>query len=60
MGECEPFPSVLNACRNRAAYRQPPEQLTELSRRQEEEGEDDYRHEDQRNAGRETPDQAGR
>lgn len=45
---------------NRAAYREPPEQLTELSRRQEEEGEDDYRHEDQRNAGREIPDQAGR
>ncbi|KAB0387303.1 hypothetical protein FD755_002259 [Muntiacus reevesi] len=45
---------------NRAAYREPPEQLTELSRRQEEEGEDDYRHEDRRDAGRETPDRAGR
>uniref|UniRef100_A0A8C6E085 Cell surface A33 antigen n=1 Tax=Moschus moschiferus TaxID=68415 RepID=A0A8C6E085_MOSMO len=44
---------------NRAAYREPPEQLTELSGRQEEEGEDDYRHEDRRDAGRETPDQAG-
>ncbi|XP_065780784.1 cell surface A33 antigen [Muntiacus reevesi] len=45
---------------NRAAYREPPEQLTELSRRQEEEGEDDYRREDRRDAGRETPDRAGR
>uniref|UniRef100_A0A8C2NFJ6 Cell surface A33 antigen n=1 Tax=Capra hircus TaxID=9925 RepID=A0A8C2NFJ6_CAPHI len=45
---------------NQAAYRKPPEQLTELSRRQEEEGEDDYRHQDQRDTGRESPDQAGR
>ncbi|XP_057413311.1 cell surface A33 antigen [Balaenoptera acutorostrata] len=45
---------------NRAGYQEPPEQLTELSRRQEEEGEDDYRNEDQRDPSRESLDQAGR
>ncbi|XP_036722254.1 cell surface A33 antigen [Balaenoptera musculus] len=45
---------------NRAGYQEPPEQLTELSRRQEEEGEDDYRNEDQREPSRESLDQAGR
>ncbi|XP_024598164.1 cell surface A33 antigen [Neophocaena asiaeorientalis asiaeorientalis] len=45
---------------NRAGYQEPPEQLTELSRRQEEEGEADYRNEDQRGPSRESLDQAGR
>lgn len=60
MSEGKPFPSVLTACRNRAGYQEPPEQLTELSRRQEEEGEADYRNEDQRGPSRESLDQAGR
>ncbi|XP_048213072.1 cell surface A33 antigen [Perognathus longimembris pacificus] len=40
--------------RNRIAYQQPSEQLRELSRKREEE--DDYRHEDQRSSGHESPD----
>ncbi|XP_059871150.1 cell surface A33 antigen [Delphinus delphis] len=44
---------------NRAGY-QPPEQLTELSRRQEKEGEADYRNEDRRGPSRGSLDQAGR
>ncbi|KAF7467933.1 Hypothetical predicted protein [Marmota monax] len=43
---------------NRAAYQEPSEQLRELPRGREEE--DDYRHEDQRSSGRESPDPAGR
>ncbi|XP_073903686.1 cell surface A33 antigen isoform X2 [Castor canadensis] len=39
---------------NRAAYQEPPEQLKELSRDREEE-EDDYRHQDQRSSGHESP-----
>ncbi|XP_077897409.1 cell surface A33 antigen-like [Ictidomys tridecemlineatus] len=42
---------------NRAAYQEPSEQLRELSRGREEE--DDYRHEDQRSSGRESPNHAG-
>lgn len=42
---------------NREAYQEPSNQLTELSREREEG--DDYRHEDQRSSGRESPDPAG-
>ncbi|XP_004464776.1 cell surface A33 antigen [Dasypus novemcinctus] len=51
---------------NREIYRQPPEQLREVSRGQEEEDsyrreeEDSYRREDERSSGRETPDRPGR
>lgn len=42
---------------NREDYQEPSNQLRELSREREEE--DDYRHEDQRSSGRESPDRAG-
>uniref|UniRef100_A0A8C3WFB2 Cell surface A33 antigen n=1 Tax=Catagonus wagneri TaxID=51154 RepID=A0A8C3WFB2_9CETA len=46
---------------NRAAYQEPPEQQTELSREQQEEDGDGYRHEDHpRDPGHESPDQADR
>ncbi|XP_069890153.1 cell surface A33 antigen isoform X2 [Dipodomys merriami] len=43
-----------DAKRNQIAYQQPSEQLREISRKREEE--DDYRHEEQRNSGHESPD----
>ncbi|XP_003928131.1 cell surface A33 antigen [Saimiri boliviensis] len=43
---------------NPEAYEEPPEQLRELSREREEE--DDYRQQEQRSMGRESPDQPGR
>ncbi|XP_005663199.1 cell surface A33 antigen [Sus scrofa] len=44
---------------NRAAYQEPPEQMIELSRERQEEGEDGYRDEDPSDPDQESPDQAG-
>lgn len=55
----KPFSSALTTCRNRAAYQEPPEQMIELSREQQEEGEDGYRDEDPSDPDQESPDQAG-